>query len=369
MALGLLEQLYVFAFFAAAGWALECVYRSWRAGRFVDPGLLKGPYLPIYGFGAVLLNGLRLPAPDAPLLFFGAAFASAFPGLGSLLLSKPAVVAGHMLAQALVFLVATTSLEFFTGWSLKRFLNVRLWDYADERWTFGSHVCPKYAPCWVALAFALQYVFLPAALALYALSPLPWTILAIALLELMTVDFAVTVNRLLARQRAADGRRDAQVRMQAFLEIVASLLDHPEVRALEDYRHHYWKNRLEHSLEVAWISYRLARRLGLDATMTARGALLHDLFHYDWLREGPRGHGFRHPRIALENARGITELTAKEENIILRHMWPLTPVPPLYPESWIVSAIDTLCCTRDYLAGASGDLRRRVAVAIQPVRR
>jgi uncharacterized protein len=89
--------------------------------------------------------------------------------------------------------------------------------------------------------------------------------------------------------------------------------------------------------------------LSLDCDSIVRGALLHDLFFYDWLREGPRFHGFRHPNIALRNARQITHLSKMEEDIIKRHMWPLTIVPPRYAESLVVCLVDTICSTRDYL--------------------
>ena len=75
-----------------------------------------------------------------------------------------------------------------------------------------------------------------------------------------------------------------------------------------------------------------------------RGALLHDFFHYDWRVEKPRSgglHGFEHPREALENAEeDFGPLTRVERDCVLRHMWPLTPVPPRYPESLLVCMAD-----------------------------
>lgn len=103
---------------------------------------------------------------------------------------------------------------------------------------------------------------------------------------------------------------------------------------------------LEHSIQVARMSLRISRflPLRLDRRALIRGALLHDYFLYDWHdRKHPRLHGFRHPAIALHNARQDFLLTAIEENIILRHMFPLTPVPPVYAEAWIVCLADKYC--------------------------
>jgi uncharacterized protein len=106
---------------------------------------------------------------------------------------------------------------------------------------------------------------------------------------------------------------------------------------------------------VAWLSFLWGKRLSLDCRAIVRGALLHDLFFYDWLREGPRLHGFRHPNISLKNARKVTFLSRKEEDIIKKHMWPLTIIPPFYKESLIVSLVDTFCSTRDYIGSSKGE--------------
>jgi len=97
------------------------------------------------------------------------------------------------------------------------------------------------------------------------------------------------------------------------------------------------------------MAFRMAVYLSLDKETTIRGALLHDLFYYDWLREGPRFHGIRHPRIALQNAMKVTPLSVKEQDIIKKHMWPLTVIPPRYAESWVVTFSDICCSWRDYL--------------------
>ena len=103
---------------------------------------------------------------------------------------------------------------------------------------------------------------------------------------------------------------------------------------------------LKHSLAVSYISYRVAKKLNLDYKAVARAGLLHDFFLYDWhlapkQRKLLAKHGFTHPQRALENALKYFELTSKEKDIILKHMWPLTlRTIPRYKESFLVCFID-----------------------------
>ena len=90
-----------------------------------------------------------------------------------------------------------------------------------------------------------------------------------------------------------------------------------------------------HVTSVARASLSFAERLGragisVDRASLLRGALLHDYFLYDWHDPDPshRLHGFRHPFFALARAEEDFELTSRERNIIVRHMFPLVPVPP-----------------------------------------
>ena len=45
---------FFFFFFSISGWIIEVAYRSAKNRHLVNPGFLKGPYLPIYGFGGLL---------------------------------------------------------------------------------------------------------------------------------------------------------------------------------------------------------------------------------------------------------------------------------------------------------------------------
>ena len=56
-----------------------------------------------------------------------------------------------------------------------------------------------------------------------------------------------------------------------------------------------------------------------------------------------RLHGFFHPGRALGNAAKEYPLTPREMEIIKKHMWPLTPIPPMCREAWIVTMADKWC--------------------------
>lgn len=123
------------------------------------------------------------------------------------------------------------------------------------------------------------------------------------------------------------------------------MLDSPHYEKIRRLEHHD-SSVADHSVAVAYYAYRTARFFGLHSRLTelTRGALLHDFFHYDWRTQKPRSgglHGFDHPREALENAEeAYGPLSDLERDCVLRHMWPLTPVPPRYPESLIVCLAD-----------------------------
>ncbi len=315
------DAIYVcaaFASFSVLGWLVEVCYRSARAGRFVNPGLLTGPYLILYGTGALLLIGA-----------------------GGLLSGTGIVV------RAAAYLVLLSGLELASGLMARRMFSLRLWDYSDERFNYRGHICLKFSLYWLGAAFAFEYLVYPAYTRAFLL--IPPEVAAIGttvVISVMAADFtAVAVRRL-----AVTDVREREARRRRYELIARPILEHPDVARLSRYPHHLTKSRLDHVNDVAWMSFVIGERLSLDVRAIVRGALLHDLFYYDWLIEGPKLHGFRHPRIALENARGVTDLTSMEKDIILKHMWPLTVVPPLFPESLVVSFADTACAVRDYLS-------------------
>lgn len=136
-----------------------------------------------------------------------------------------------------------------------------------------------------------------------------------------------------------------------YMECVADILDHPVFQSMDQYIQHGTTTCKCHCIQVSYLAYKLCKRFGGNWRSAARAGLLHDLFLYDWhthAREtGDHFHGFTHPRTAMENAKQYFELTNEEKDAILRHMWPLTPIPPSTRAGYAVTFADKMCCLEE----------------------
>ena len=139
-------------------------------------------------------------------------------------------------------------------------------------------------------------------------------------------------------------------KLQRMIEEEApDILKSRNFRRMKEYIQHGDMTVKAHVMDVARYSIAFSEKLHIPCSRKEliRGALLHDYFLYDWHipdEENPhRLHGFYHPGVALRNASREYKLTEREKNIIRRHMWPLTVVPPGCREAWIVTAADKWC--------------------------
>lgn len=133
-------------------------------------------------------------------------------------------------------------------------------------------------------------------------------------------------------------------------EHASDILDSENFRGTRRHIQHGTMTVYDHSMDVARYSLLLNKKLGFgcDKHDLIRGALLHDYFLYDWhdkayLSQRKRLHGFHHPATALRNAEREYRLNDTQREIIRKHMWPLTVVPPTCREAWVVTAADKYC--------------------------
>ena len=139
--------------------------------------------------------------------------------------------------------------------------------------------------------------------------------------------------------------REKQLRRQ-IRESGADILESTNFQSTREHIQHGTVTVNAHCINVAKHSLMLADKLKvrINQRELIRGALLHDYFLYDWHDKNHinplRLHGFFHPGRALQNATRDFELTARKKDIIRKHMWPMTVIPPMCREAWIVTAAD-----------------------------
>lgn len=137
-----------------------------------------------------------------------------------------------------------------------------------------------------------------------------------------------------------------------FYQCIKDIAEHPVVLRMKLYKHHGTSSCYQHCMNVAYHNYCWCRFLNLDARSAARGGMIHDLFLYDWhthaARTGDHFHGLTHPKTAYKHAVKFFRLNEIEKDVILSHMWPVTPLRiPKTKEGWITTITDKYCGARE----------------------
>ena len=125
-----------------------------------------------------------------------------------------------------------------------------------------------------------------------------------------------------------------------FYSIIDEYINHPKVLEMKDYTHHGIR-RYDHCFRVAYHTYKITKFLNLNYQSATKAAMLHDFFTDELDNEKSKLARYHdHPAIAAANAKKYFDITPMEEDIIIRHMFPITFTPPRYLESWIVDIVD-----------------------------
>ena len=128
---------FLFYIGSSVGWILELFYRRFvSTKKWINPGFLTGPYLPIYGIGLCMLFLLSL----ADLSFINNE------------------IVRNMVT--IIFMgIVMSFIEYIAGIIFIKGLNVKLWDYSDRWGNIQGIICPLYSACWCVLG-AVYYFFI-----------------------------------------------------------------------------------------------------------------------------------------------------------------------------------------------------------------
>ena len=131
-----------------------------------------------------------------------------------------------------------------------------------------------------------------------------------------------------------------------FQELIKDIIENDTVQQMKQYRQHYNTSCFDHCYAAAYYCFLICKKYHLDYKSATRAAMLHDLFLYDWRKrqDDRKGlHAFTHGKTACENACKLFDLSDKEKDIIIKHMWPITIKFPHSIEGFILTFVDKYC--------------------------
>ena len=117
------EQIFLFFFlYCFLGWVFESTYVSVMERKLTSRGFLRGPVIPIYGFGAMIIVFATTP------------------------------FRGNYLAEYIAGAVAATLFELLVGMTMEAIFKVKYWDYSHKPFQYKGYICLESSLCWGLLS-------------------------------------------------------------------------------------------------------------------------------------------------------------------------------------------------------------------------
>ena len=122
------QWLFFFYFYCFFGWCFESSYVSIKNRHPVNRGFMRGPFLPLYGSGAVMMLVVSMPFQHNLVLTY---------------------IAGC---------IGATVLEYVTGVVMEALFKVRYWDYSNQKFNFQGQICLSSTLAWGGLTILMTTV-------------------------------------------------------------------------------------------------------------------------------------------------------------------------------------------------------------------
>ena len=123
-----LQWLLFFYLYSLIGWCFESFYVSIKKRRLINRGFIRGPFLPLYGSGAIVMLFVSRPFSDQILYLF------------------------------LAGMIGATLLEYITGVLMESLFKVRYWDYSNLKFNYQGQVCLSSSIAWGGLTVLMTRV-------------------------------------------------------------------------------------------------------------------------------------------------------------------------------------------------------------------
>lgn len=154
----------IFYIYCFLGWGFESIYVSLKTRKkWVNRGFMKGPFLPIYGSGAVIILFVTIPVMFSPLLVY------------------------------VMSVFAATVLELITGIVMEKLFKVKYWDYSNNFLNYKGYICLKSSIAWGFMGLFVTYVINePIANFINSVSTVFLAVAAVIITVVFVYDFVVS---------------------------------------------------------------------------------------------------------------------------------------------------------------------------------
>lgn len=163
---GMPRVMFLFFLFCNIGWVQESAIESLYRRRWINRGFLRGPYIPIYGFGGITILLCCMPFRENGFLVY-------FVGM-----------------------LACTTLEYLVGWFMETIFHKQFWDYSMLKITYKNRISLISSLFWGLLSLFMVYILFGYVNALVALLPLNAIIIYDMVMMLtVCVDTIISISR------------------------------------------------------------------------------------------------------------------------------------------------------------------------------
>ena len=193
-----LVAAFLFFIGSVAGWCLEVVFRRcFTAKKWINPGFLTGPYLPLYGFGVVGLFGISQIPVNTGMVWLDA------------------------LIIILIMGIAMTLIEYIAGLIFIKGMKIKLWDYTDRWGNIQGIICPLFSLFWLLVGAGFYFVMTAPVLAavVWFVHHIEFAFVVGIFMGVFLVDFGHSVN-LSAKIRAFAKENNVIVHFEKLKETV-----------------------------------------------------------------------------------------------------------------------------------------------------
>lgn len=204
----IIQWLFFFYFYCFFGWVFESTYVSLKSRKFVNRGFMRGPFLPIYGSGAIMMLVVSMPFQENIFLTY---------------------IAGC---------IGATALELVTGIAMEALFKVRYWDYSNQKFNYKGHICLSSTVAWGFLTILMtEFVHKGVEKIVFAIPAMAVNLVTVVVTVYIIIDFTLSFKAAMDLRDILVGLEKAKEEMERIQKrldvLIAVANDERQNRKLE----------------------------------------------------------------------------------------------------------------------------------------